>query len=309
VSGAAALIERAALSAIVEKAASRAVRAQPERPDPIAFARQAGIEPDDWQTEVLRTANTPGTQVLLNCSRQVGKSTVTGLLAAYGALHDPGSLTLILGPADRQSTELYRKCLDVLRAVGAPAAESQTQTGIELNGSRVLALPGRAQTIRGFSKVKRLIIDEAAFSPDELYYAVRPMLAVSGGSIYLLSTPNGRLGFFYKEWSEGGRDWLRIRVPAWECPRIAPEWIERERRRVGDYWFRQEYGCEFLDAEHQVFRTEDIERAFSAGSERGALYSGDVATLAPAPLEWQTGNDATQVSPTMRRLIQSMGAA
>jgi hypothetical protein len=279
------------------------------RPTPLEFARQAGFTLDPWQEQVLATVEQKGTQVLLNCSRQVGKSTVIGLLAAYGALYDPGSLTLILGPADRQSTELYRKCLDVLRAVGAPAAESQTQTGIELNGSRVLALPGKAQTIRGFSKVARLFVDEAGFAPDDLYYAVRPMLAVSGGSIYLLSTPNGRQGFFYKEWSEGADDWLRISVPAWECPRISPEWLENERRRVGDYWFRQEFGCEFLDAEHQVFRTEDIERAFSAGAERGALYSGDVATLAPAPLEWQTGNDATQVSPTMRRLIQSMGGA
>jgi hypothetical protein len=57
------------------------------------------------------------------------------------------------------------------------------------------ALPGTEKTIRGFSGAALLIVDEAARVDDALYYAVKPMLAVSGGSLLMLSTPYGRRGF------------------------------------------------------------------------------------------------------------------
>ena len=56
--------------------------------------------------------------------------------------------------------------------------------------------------------------------PDELYIAVRPMLAVSGGRIILMSTPFEERPFF-REWTEGGDSWERIMITARECPRIS----------------------------------------------------------------------------------------
>jgi hypothetical protein len=106
-----------------------------------------------------------------------------------------------------------------------------------------------------------LILDEAARIPDALYYSVRPMLAVSGGRIVLLSTPFGKRGFFHHEWAEGGADWERTKITAYDCPRIPKDWLEAERRSIGDWWFAQEYLCEFVEAIDQLFRYEDIERA------------------------------------------------
>ena len=83
-------------------------------------------------------------------------------------------------------------------------ADSYRKLGMELiNGSRIEALPGTEKTIRGFSGVDLLIVDEAARVADELYYAVRPMLAVSGGRLMMLSTPFGKRGVFYEEWTGG----------------------------------------------------------------------------------------------------------
>ena len=44
-----------------------------------------------------------------------------------------------------------------------------------------------------------------------------------------------------------------------------------ERRSMGEWWFAQEYGCEFLDAETQPFGREDVERAFEEEVEAWAL--------------------------------------
>lgn len=121
--------------------------------------------------------------------------------------------------------------------------------------------PGRGQARRGFSGVDLLAVDEAARVPDELYYAIRPMLAVSQGRLVALSTPFGTRGWWYEAW-RSPEAWERYQVPAADCPRISADFLDEERRTMGEWWFQQEYDCEFLDAETQPFSREDIERAF-----------------------------------------------
>ena len=74
----------------------------------------------------------------------------------------------------------------------------------------------------------------------------------------MLSTPYGKRGVFYREWSSGKR-WTRLKVTAPECPRISPEFLAEERETLGDRWFRQEYLCEFLDTDTSVFAPELVE--------------------------------------------------
>jgi hypothetical protein len=121
------------------------------------------------------------------------------------------------------------------------------------NLSRIVCFPCREDTIRGFAHVDLLIIDEAARVPDDLYRAVRPMLAVSKGRLICLSTPHGKRGFFYNAWAKGGDDWKRIEIPATLIPRIAPEFLEQEKRAMGESYFRQEYFCSFEALEGLVY--------------------------------------------------------
>ena len=116
-----------------------------------------------------------------------------------------------------------------------------------------MGLPGTEATIRGFSAVALLLVDEAARVSDDLYTAIRPMLAVSGGKLWLMSTPYGKRGFFYDTWAHGGPEWERIEAPATECPRIPREFLEEERATMGERCFRQEYLCEFEDSVSGVF--------------------------------------------------------
>jgi hypothetical protein len=110
--------------------------------------------------------------------------------------------------------------------------------------------------------VSLLVIDEASRVPDELYQSVRPMLAVSGGRIILLSTPFGKRGFFHSEWTDG-QGWQKVKITADECPRIDKSWLERERAMIGDWWFSQEYLCQFLETNDSFFNYADIHSAIS----------------------------------------------
>jgi hypothetical protein len=219
--------------------------------DPSLLMHAQGMTPDPWQRDLLRGDDR---YVLLNCSRQSGKSTTVATLALHRLLFFPGSLVLLAAPSERQSQELFRKVMAGFRALGQPLdAPLANQLQLELtNGSRLVALPGREDTIRSFSGVRLLVLDEASRVPDDVYRAVRPMLAVSQGRLIALSTPFGRRGWFYQEWSGSG-PWRRLHVPWSMCPRITPEFIAQERRSLGDAWVEQEYEGRFTTVEGLVY--------------------------------------------------------
>jgi hypothetical protein len=190
---------------------------------------------------------------------------MAGVVALHKALTVAGSLVLILAPAERQAKELFSKVAEAYRALGhVVPAESYRKMGAELaNGSRIEALPGTEKTIRGFSGVDLLLVDEASRVADELYYAVRPMLAVSGGRLMMLTTPYGRRGVFFEEWTDG-QGWERYEVPASQCPRISEGFLEEERQVLPGRIYRQEYECSFEDTEDAVFAYEDVQAAISS---------------------------------------------
>jgi hypothetical protein len=97
---------------------------------------------------------------------------------------------------------------------------------------------------------------------DTLYCSVRPMLAVSQGTLVALSTPFGKRGWFHDEW-HGENDWHRVKVRAEQCPRISPQFLAEERRALGERWFNQEYRCEFSECLDAVFSWADIQAAMS----------------------------------------------
>lgn len=238
--------------------------------DPVAWARDRfGFSPDPWQAEVLRSSSK---RLLLNCSRQSGKSTVTALLSLHTAIFRPKSLVLCLSPSLRQSTELFRNVSRFYSEIDTVPASSETAMRLELeNGSRIISLPGKEQTVRGFASVALLVVDEAARVEDELYYSIRPMLAVSQGRLVALSTPFGTRGWWYEAWISGGPEWERWEIPASKCPRISPEFLEEEKKALGSFWFDQEYCCRFIDAQSQAFRREDVESLFSEEVEEWAI--------------------------------------
>ncbi len=243
--------------------------------DPVHLFRASGLEPDPWQKEILRSR---ARQLALLCSRQAGKSRVGATLAVDEAAHRPPALVLLLAPAERQSKEMFGSVKQLLKDLGcdAPAIARETELSLQtVAGSRIVCLPGKEKTIRGYSNVSLLVIDEAARVADDLYQSVRPMLAVSGGRLLLLSTPFGKRGFFHHEYTQGGPDWHRAKVTARAVPRIDPQWLEAERQRIGDWWFRQEYGCEFVETTDQVFSYDLVMRAISA--EVSPLFAAEVA--------------------------------
>jgi hypothetical protein len=228
--------------------------------DPSLILARAGLTPDPWQVGFLRARPA---RALLCCARQVGKSTTVAAAAVDEALYKPDAIVLMVAPAQRQSEELLRKARDLVSVLPPTMQAVQTsRTALTFaNRSRIIALPGAPATIRGFSAVSLLLVDEAAHADlNELLVALAPMLAVSGGRLVALSTPNGRRGWFFQAWQSEER-WRRIQIAATDCPRIPEEFLAEQQRQMTRAAYASEYLCEFVDAVDAVYAEADIAAA------------------------------------------------
>jgi hypothetical protein len=242
--------------------------------DPVQFAEDVlDFHPDDWQKEVLRYS---GPRLMMLCSRQSGKSTIAALKGLHCALHYPNSLTLIISPSQRQSSELFKVITQMMNNLPVPPVkvEDNKMSVTLLSGSRIVSLPANADTIRGYSAPDVVLVDEASRTVDGVYYAIRPFFATGKGQLIALSTPNGRFGWFFDAW-ESEQEWKKIKVVADDCPRISKEFLASELEALGRFWYSQEYECLFVENENSVFRYSDILDCFDQNDKYVDLWGDD----------------------------------
>jgi hypothetical protein len=245
--------------------------------------RLKGYRLDDWQSSLLASTSL---RLALVCARQVGKSEAIGALAACLAVEKARQVIVIVAPTFRQSLNLFARVMTFLDAEPRITCRERTfsRAVLEPTGSVIMAVPGdKPDFLRGIAAVDAVLIDEAAYVRDAMLPAVLPMVATVGGRIVLLSSPAGCRGVLHAVWQEGGPEWERVRVTALDCPRIAPEFIEESRRRLGDTLFRQEMLAEFMMSGGGLFDPEALERMFAAGPSDAALLLDERTPALPSP--------------------------
>jgi len=223
--------------------------------------KRNNLEADEWQKKLLECAEK---RFLVLAARQSGKS----LTAASVACQLAGTLSnqsiIVISPAQRQSDLLIRTCANLIKNAryGHELLKSSKDNLEFRNGSQIIGLPGgRPDNIRGFAKISALILEEAAMIDDETIAAVMPFLAVSDGICIAISSPKGPRGWFYRQWKSEPH-WAKIKVTADENKRISKEFLEQQRRELGETMYLQEYECSFLEGEHALISPETISRVF-----------------------------------------------
>ena len=232
--------------------------------DAARFATEIlGLTLDDVQLAMLEIIIEYG---VVNCCRQYGKTFTLAVKAVHQVVFRPGSTVLVLAPTRRQAGELLRRAFEFLKQLGITAkSDGLCRPSLVLpNGSRILGLPANPETVRGYSP-QLVIVDEAAFCPDDLEAALRPMMLNkrSHRSLWLVSTPNGRRGMFYELWAQKtDARWHKFSRRADQCPWIKQEDLAYEHERLGAARYAQEYMCEFLENERALLTAGVIARAF-----------------------------------------------
>jgi hypothetical protein len=211
--------------------------------DPALWVQQVlGIKPTEWQQRLLRAPR--GATILALTARQCGKTTTAAWAMAHRALFVPGSLSVVACPAQRQSAEAVRRVRDAVVKAGAEL-KADNVYGLELsNGSRVLALPGSDDSIRGLTVDGWIVADEAARLSNDLIAALRPMRARRPEARFaMLSTAWSRTDPFWTAWDGDDPSWIRLQATADTAGagHFDPAFLEQERRALGEEGYKREY--------------------------------------------------------------------
>lgn len=246
--------------------------------DPGLFAEYCLPEIEPWQKEIVRNR---GNDLIL-AHRQRGKSTGVAIKVLWEMLFMPYSFTLLFSASEGQAAELFRKMLvfyQPFRKAFPPEQESELRVRIP-GGNRVLVMPSKAASIRGYSAVSRLVLDEAVEVKNELYYVSRPMLLRTripgGGKISAMSNAGFDDGWFYDEFTEGGTmdeetactvedEWRRQFIPYATFPAYSEKFVTEETEKIGPERWEREFGCRFTRLKGMQaggFSREVVESAF-----------------------------------------------
>ena len=238
------------------------------RVDPALWVREVlQITPTGWQETFLRAPR--GASILVLTARQVGKTTASALAVAHAMLFTPGSLSVLANPTQRQSAEAVRRVRECLIKAGA-TLETDNTYALELdNGSRVLALPGTDDTVRGLTVDAWIVADEAARLTADLIAALRPMRARKPEArLAMLSTAWRRTDPFWQAWAGEDSNWIRLKVTADEHPELfAPDFLAQERIALG----AQDYERKYLGVPTSPFEGSLFECATQIRNPRAPL--------------------------------------
>ncbi|MFW6172491.1 MAG: terminase large subunit domain-containing protein [Elusimicrobiota bacterium] len=253
---------------------------------------------DDWQKEIV---NYKG-NICLRSGRQVGKSTAIAIKAVEFAASNKNKSVMIIAHVDRQSRLLLEKVLFYMekyhKRLIKTGKERPTRHKIQLrNGSIIRALPAgiSGSGIRGFT-VDMLIADEAAFIYEDVWSAVTPMLAVTGGDLILLSTPFKKEGFYYSCFDND--DFKAYHISSEDCPRISKSFLDSEKKRMTKAEYAREYLGEFSDNLMQLFPTSLINQSCVIPSKESIDKENVASVIIP---ETSTINLAQSFSLSSRR--------
>ncbi len=261
--------------------------------DPAAYLESIGLPPYDWQREALDPTID---RLLLLCARQSGKSTIVAGKVGWKTKYRTRSENLIVCPAKDQSKLVMQKFEEFIDAdpeIPVSDSDSVFEKYWGSTKNRVLALPGSERSVRGYSDPETIIADEASRILDSTYRAFRPWMTGGKSEMIAMTTPFGKRGWFYEAWEKSSR-WRKILVRvAWEpyngrlvpampedeyrdywrergvsayySPRHTKEWLQEELSEIGEWSFRQEYCCEFMDTNDAWFTHEMIMDALVDG--------------------------------------------
>jgi hypothetical protein len=199
-----------------------------------------GFKPHEWQETFLRAPR--GASIAVLTARQVGKTTAAAVGMAHSALFMPGSLSVIACPTQGQSAEALRKVREMVTGAGASTNDNVFKLELD-NGSRVIALPGTHESIRGLTVDAWIVADEAAQLDPAIMAALHPMRTQRPDARFaILSTAWSRTDPFWTVWDSDDPSWTRIDATLGVAPHlIAPAAVEKARRQLSEDDFKREY--------------------------------------------------------------------
>jgi len=221
---------------------------------------------DQWQKDVLAAEGN-----LCICSgRQVGKSQIIAIKAGEFIANNPNKKVLIISITEDQAVNMLQKIVlylhdnykkDIARGKDKPTKHKV----IMKNGSEVVTKAVGQYGLGVLGMTCDVVVpDECAYLPEAIWQSITPMLLTTGGSMWLLSTPNAMQGYFYEAYTDPSMGFKTFHVNSVEVAEARPEpqrsimmdYLRREKARMTELQYAQQYLAQFLEELGQLFPDE-----------------------------------------------------
>jgi len=254
-----------------------------------------GFTLDKWQKEVLVAEGN-----LCICSgRQVGKSQIVAIKAAEYIINNKNKHVLIISVTEDQAERMLQKIMlylfDNYKSYIMKGLKKPTKHKVFTNNGSSIVTKAVGQYGLGVlgMTVDIIIPDEAAYLPEAIWSSITPMLLTTGGKLWLLSTPNAAQGYFYEAYTDTSMGFKTFHVNSEQVAEERPEpqrammmqHLAREKTRMTEFQYSQQYLAQFLEELGQLFPDELIESSqtlqrVSSSTPAGEYYLGvDVARM------------------------------
>lgn len=218
-----------------------------------------------WQRQVISSLKESwkGYTHVIKSKRQCGKSVMIEAILISTAINRSKSTSICLSPTLEQARKVFREIKDVIKPTKVYYKHNDLQLVIRLrNGSEILFKSAEQKDgLRGYTVTGIYCIDEAAYIPDDIFYETLAWVNVSQAPVVICSTPNHKVGFFFKYYMLGFENGNKVFNYDWsefDTSELLPtDKLEEYRRQLPASKFRTEFLGEFLDNEGGVFGEYD----------------------------------------------------
>lgn len=219
------------------------------------------LEP--WQQEVFDAMiSSAGSSKIyvVKAKRQIGKSVLAIVELLYFAFNTTRATTsVVLEPTLAQSRRVFKQISDLLEGTKVIKTSNASLLTMKfVNGSEIIFKSAeQKEALRGFTVNGLLVIDEAAYIPDEIFEIVFPTTDANKAPILIISTPLFEDGLFFDLYTDGLNGSSRIESFDWNkydtSKFLSPASLEMYRKTLTGNKFRTDYLGLFITEGSYIF--------------------------------------------------------
>lgn len=217
--------------------------------------------PKGWQKDALELLDSnPSGIIVIKSPRQRGKSFLLTAYSLKRCLENARFKCYFMSPSFKQCLKIFKEMKDVVSNAPFVRSINSSEYNITFTNSSFIQFISAEQDedkLQG-NTANLLIVDEGAYTPDNIFFTCLPYTNATNGQVLVCSTPRFQTGFFYNLFNDG-KDPSISNVHSLDVndydtsDMISEERLAYYRKTLSRIMYQMHYLGEFVSADGSVF--------------------------------------------------------